>query len=62
MGVRSRLSHVVLAIFYLGELAGYLGSYMIQHSDFTGANVGMVCSSKRVGSDYHAGHYEGIIA
>ncbi len=39
-------SHVVLAIFYLGSWLVTPGSYMINTLDFTGANVGMVYSSK----------------
>ncbi len=54
-------SHVVLAIFLSGGWLVATGSYMINTLDFTGANVGMVCNSKRVGSDYHAGHYRGSL-
>ncbi len=53
--------NVLFAIFYLGELAGYLGSYMINTLHFTGANVGMVYSSKGIAAIIMPG-IMGIIA
>lgn len=58
MGITSRLKVMsFLQYFIWGSWLVTLGSYMINTLDFTGANVGMVYSSKRTGSDYHAGHY-----
>lgn len=40
--------NVLFAIFYLGSWLVTLGSYMINTLHFTGANVGMVYSSKGI--------------
>lgn len=58
MGIASRLKLMsFLQYFIWGSWLVTLGSYMINTLDFTGANVGMIYSSKGLGGDYHAGHY-----
>ncbi|MGU0016979.1 hypothetical protein ACVXG9_26200 [Escherichia coli] len=53
--------NVLFAIFYLGSWLVTLGSYMINTLHFTGANVGMVYSSKGIAAIIMPG-IMGIIA
>lgn len=58
MGIASRLKLMsFLQYFIWGSWLVTLGSYMINTLHFTGANVGIVYSSKGAGGHYHARHY-----